>query len=120
MTAVRLVCITMAGSEYVLWERDEGAVFPHGDVRDGEAPADATRRIVEEWTGTKGPKLELVDMVAKPGSLLLVVRAMLTEEPKGKTRRAKRMELPARVGELDGKYVEESLKTSLNYKLTRA
>jgi hypothetical protein len=30
------------------------------------------------------------------------------------------MELPARVGELEGKYIEDALKTSLNYKLTRA
>ncbi|HET6403026.1 MAG TPA: NUDIX domain-containing protein [Candidatus Thermoplasmatota archaeon] len=118
MTHVRLVCITMVGNEYALWERD-GLSFPHGDVGDGESPADAARRVVEEWTGTKAPKLELADLLAEPGSLTLVFRAMLTEEPKGSPRRAKRMELPEKVGLLSGKYVEDALKTSLNYKLTR-
>lgn len=119
MTTVRLVCITMVGSEYALWDKD-GLTFPHGEVKDGEQPAEAMRRIVEDWTGTRNPKLEMVDVVAKPGELLLVARAMLVEEPKGVAKRAKRMELPDKVGALTGKYVEESLKTSLNYKLTRA
>lgn len=119
MTSVRLVCITMVGSEYALWDRN-GLTFPHGDLKEGEQPADAMRRVVEEWTGTKAPKLEMVDVVASPGQLLLVARAMLVEEPKGVAKRAKRMELPEKVGSLTGKYVEESLKTSLNYKLTRA
>ena len=118
MTTVRLVCIPMAGNEYVLWERD-GLTFPHGELRDGEAPADGARRIVHEWSGTKAPKLELVDMLAEAGSLLLVFRALLTEEPQGAAKRAKRMELPERVGTLAGRYVEDALKTSLNYKLTR-
>ena len=118
MTSVRLVCITMVGSEYVLWDKN-GLTFPHGDVKDGEQPAEAMRRIVEEWTGTKGPKLEMVDVVARPGELLLVARAMLIDEPKNVAKRAKRMELPEKVGALTGKYVEESLKTSLAYKLTR-
>lgn len=119
MTAVRLVCITMAGNEYALWERG-GLTFPHDDVRDGESPADAARRVVQEWTSTKAPKLELVDMIAATGALTLVFRAMLTEEPVGVAKRIKRMELPERVGTLAGKYVEDALKTSLNYKLTRA
>ena len=118
MTTVRLACITMVGNEYALWDRD-GLTFPHGELKDGEQPADALRRIVEEWTGTKAPKLEMVDVVAKPGELLLVARAMLVEDPKGAAKRAKRMELPEKLGMLSGKYVEESLKTSLNYKLTR-
>lgn len=119
MTAVRLVCITMTGNEYALWER-EGLSFPHDEVREGESPADAARRVVQEWTSTKAPKLELVDMLASAGTLTLVFRAMLTEDPRGVTRRIKRMELPERVGALAGKYVEDALKTSLNYKLTRA
>lgn len=119
MTTVRVVCITMVGSEYALWDR-QGLTFPHGELKEGEQPADAMRRIVEEWTGTRSPKLEMVDLVASPGALLLLARAMLVEEPKDVAKRAKRMELPAKVGELTGKYVEESLKTSLNYKLTRA
>lgn len=119
MTAVRLVCITMAGSEYALWDRN-GISFPHGELQDGETPADAVRRILADWTGTKAPKLELADLLSEPGTLTLVFRAMLTEEPKGVAKRAKRMELPERVGALSGKYVEDALKTSLNYKLTRS
>lgn len=118
MAAVGLVCITMVGSEYALWDRD-GLAFPQGDLRDGEAPGDAARRIVEEWSATKAPKLELVDLLVKAGALTLVMRALLTEEPQSVARRVKRMELPERVGTLAGKYVEEALKTSLNYKLTR-
>lgn len=118
MTTVRLVCITMVGSEYVLWDRN-GITFPQGELKDGEQPADALRRLVEEWSGTKAPKLEMVDLVSSAGELLLVARAMLVEEPKNAPKRAKRMELPEKVGALTGKYVEESLKTSLNYKLTR-
>lgn len=118
MTHVRLACITMAGNEYALWDRN-GLTFPHGDVRDSESPADAARRIVEEWTSTKAPKLELIDMLAEPGALTLVFRAILTEDPQGVAKRAKRMELPENVGTLSGKYVEDALKTSLNYKLTR-
>lgn len=118
MTRVLLECITMLGSEYVLWDRS-GLAFPHGELKDGESPAEAARRLVLEWTGTKAPKLELADMLAAPGTLTLVFRAMLTEEPQGAATRAKRMELPEKVGALSGKYVEETLKTSLNYKLTR-
>lgn len=112
---VELVCITMAGNQYVLYEKG----FPHGELRDGEAPADAARRIVKEWTGTDAPKLELVDLRSAPGALTLVLRAMLTSEPQGQARRAGRMELPESVGALKGRDVEEMLKTSLNYKLTR-
>lgn len=118
MTKVGIVCITMVGSEYALWDRD-GLTFPHGELRDGEAPADAVRRIVLEWTGTSAPKLELVDLLHASGTLTLVLRAMLVEEPKYVARRVKRMELPEKVGALGGRYVEESLKTGLNYKLTR-
>lgn len=118
MTDVRLVCIAMVGNEYALWDRD-GLTFPHGSLGRAEAPA-AARRIVEEWTGTRAPKLELVDMLAEGDALTLVFRAMLVEEPKGVAKRAKRMELPEKVGGLSGKYVEDALKTSLNYKLTRA
>ena len=119
MTAVRLVCIAMAGNEYVLWDRN-GLAFPHGELVDGESPADAARRIVASWSSTQAPKLELVDMVAAPGELTLVFRALLTSEPAGVAKRVKRMELPERVGSLTGKYVEDALKTSLSYKLTRA
>jgi len=118
MTRVLVECVTMVGSEYVLWDKD-GLRFPHGDLRDGEAPGDAARRLVLEWSGTKAPKLEMVDVLGAPGSLTLVIRAMLVEEPQGVAKRAKRMELPDKVGALTGKYVEEALKTSLNYKLTR-
>ena len=119
MTRVHLVCVTMAGNEYVLYPREGGLSFPHGDLRDGEAPAAGARRLVQEWTGTEAPKLELVDLLAEPGTLTLVMRAMLVSEPKGPVERRKRMELPERVGALSGKWIEDALKTSLNYKLTR-
>lgn len=118
MTRLLIECVTMAGNEYVLWERD-GVVFPHGEAREGEALGDAARRIVQEWTGTKGPKLELVDVLSASAAVTFVMRAMLVEEPQGVAKRAKRMELPEKVGALSGKYVEDALKTSLNYKLTR-
>lgn len=110
-----LVCITMAGSQYVVYE--DG--FPAGALREGEAPADAARRVVKERTGTDAPKLELVDLRPRPGALLLVFRAILTSEPQGAPRRVDRMGLPEKVGALAGRDVEEMLKTSLNYKLTR-
>ena len=118
MTTVRLVCITMAGNEYALWDR-QGLTFPHGELVEGEPAAEAARRIVQEWTSTKAPKLELVDLLTTPGALTLVFRAILTEDPVGVAKRSGRMELPAQVGALTGKYVEDALKTSLNYKLTR-
>lgn len=114
MTRVSLHVITMAGSEYAL----VGGAFPSGDLRAGEQPAEGARRIVEETTGTRAPKLELVDLRAEGDELRLVFRALLTDEPKGATR-ARRMELPEKVGALTGKYVEDALKTSLAYKLTR-
>lgn len=116
---VDLVCVTMAGNQYVHYE----AGFPRGELRDGEAPADAARRVVKEWTGTDAPKLELVDLRAQPGALLLVFRAMLVSDPEaaahGTPRRADRMGLPEKVGALSGRDVDEMLKTSLAYKLTR-
>lgn len=120
MTRVHLVCITMAGNEYVLSPREGGLAFPHGDLREGEHPAAGARRIVKEWTGTDLPKLELVDMLAEGGALTLVMRAMLVSDPQGAHERRKRMELPERVGALTGKWIEDALKTSLSYKLTRA
>lgn len=119
MATVRVECVTMVGSEYVLFERNGVLSFPHGELKVGEAPGDAARRIVADWTSTKSPKLELVDVVSSAEGLTLVMRAMLVEEPQGVVKRAKRMELPEKVGALSGKYVEEALKTSLNYKLTR-
>lgn len=119
MTRVVLDVVTMVGSHYVLYVREGGPVFPSGDLVDGEQPAEGARRLVREWTGTKQPKLELVDLRAAPGELRLIFRAMLTDDPQGKTVRAGRMELPARVGALAGRDVEEALKTSLAYKLTR-
>lgn len=118
MTRVLVECITMVGGEYVLWDKD-GVRFPHGELRSGEAVGDAARRLVLDWSGTRAPKLELVDLVTASDTVTLVVRAMLVDEPTGVARRAKRMELPEHVGALTGKYVEEALKTSLNYKLTR-
>lgn len=105
----------MAGNEYVLYNGE----FPNGEVREGEHPAAAARRVVKEATGTENPKLELVDLLAEPGSLTFVMRALLTADPRGAAARAKRMELPERVGHLSGKWVEDALKTSLSYKLTR-
>lgn len=119
MTRVLLACIAMSGNQYVLYERDGALSFPQGELRAGEPVADAMRRIVEEWTGTRAPKLELVDLLNGPDALTLVYRAMLVEEPQGAARRVNRMELPAKVGALDGKHVEDALKTSLAYKLTR-
>lgn len=118
---VRLECVTMLGNEYALWRRDGRLLFPHGELRDGEAPADAVRRVVEEWTGTRAPKVELADLLAHDGGLLLLFRAVLTEDPKGEPpQRFKRMELPEDAGALGGRRVEDALKTSLSYKLTRA
>ena len=119
MTRVLLECVTMAGSEYVLYPRDGALAFPHGELREGEHPAAGARRLVKEWTGTEAPKLELVDVLAEPGSLTFVMRAMLVSDPQGGPERRRRMELPARVGRLGGKWVEDALKTSLAYKLTR-
>lgn len=120
MTRVEMDCVTMAGNEYVLFPREGGLTFPHGPMLDGEGPAAAARRIVKEWTGTDAPKLELVDVVAEPGLLRFVMRALLTAEPAaGAPERRKRMELPERVGRFSGKWVEDALKTSLSYKLTR-
>lgn len=118
MTRVLVEVVTMVGSDYVLWDRS-GLRFPHGELADGEAPGDAARRLVLEWTGTKAPKLEILDILSVAGVVTLVFRAMLVEEPAGSPKRVKRMELPASVGALSGKYVEEALKTSLAYKLTR-
>ena len=112
---VDLVCVTMAGNQYVLY----GGAFPQGELRDGEPPADAARRLVKEATGTDAPKLELVDLRARPGALVLVFRGLLTSEPQGDAQRVDRMALPESVGALTGREVEEMLKTSLAYKLTR-
>ncbi|GEM_PF-5805203 len=120
MTRVLLACIAMSGNQYVLYERDGAWAFPQGELRAGEVVPDAMRRVVEEWTGTRAPKLELVDLLSAPDALTLVYRAMLTEEPQDSPRRVNRMELPEKVGLLAGKHVEEALKTSLAYKLTRA
>lgn len=119
MTKVGLVVVTMAGNEYVLWEREGAPTFPHGPLEDGEAPAAGARRLVQAWSGTSAPKLELTDMVAAQGSLTLVFRALLTSDPQAAPVRARRMELPAGARPLDPAYVEETLKTSLSYKLTR-
>lgn len=116
---VLLDVVTMLGSQFVLYERDGAKVFPAGELRDGEHPAEGARRLVLEWTGTKAPKLELADLRVKPGELHMIFRAMLTDDPRGKPARANRMELPEKVGALSGKEVEEALKTSLSYKLTR-
>src|SRR5581483_11171780 len=82
MTRVSLACIAMVGSQYVLYERAGVLSFPEGELREGEAVADAMRRLVEEWTGTRAPKLELVDLQHPAGELRLVYRAMLIDEPK--------------------------------------
>lgn len=120
MTRVRLDVVTMAGNEYVLYERGASPQFPHDELHAGEHPAAGARRVVHAWTGTDSPKLELVDLrVIQPDMLSLVFRAHLTAEPERKAVRVKRMELPERVGDLTGRDVEEALKTSLSYKLTR-
>jgi predicted NUDIX family NTP pyrophosphohydrolase len=119
MTTVELDCITMAGNQYALFPREGAPVFPRGELRDGEAPADAARRVVKDWSGTDAPpKLEIVDLRAAPGKLALVFRAHLTADPVG-AKLVPRMGLPERVGPYTGKDVEEMLKTSLAYKLTR-
>lgn len=120
MTRVLLACIAMAGNQYVLYEKDGALRFPEGELQEREAVPDAMRRIVESWTGTKLPKLEVVDLLSGAGTLTIVYRALLTDEPKGAAKRVNRMELPQKVGLLEGRQVEEGLKTSLAYKLTRA
>src|SRR5438067_517345 len=97
-----------------------GGAFPSGELREGESPADAARRVVREATGTEAPKLELVDLRTQGAALLLLFRALLTAPPTAGGSRHKRMELPERVGPLAGRDVEEALKTSLAYKLTRS
>jgi ADP-ribose pyrophosphatase YjhB (NUDIX family) len=116
MTRVRLACIAMSGSQYVLY----GGAFPEGELRAGEPVPDAMRRVVEEATGTRAPKLELVDLLHEGDALTLVYRALLTDEPRAGATRVDRMGLPETVGSLRGRYVEDALKTSLAYKLTRA
>lgn len=120
MTRVRLEIVTMVGSDYVTWDSDGLPTFPHGDLDDGESVPAAARRIVHAFSQTENPKLELIDIRSEPGAVTLVLRAMLVSDPQGKTRRFKRMELPERVGSTTGRSVEEALKTSIAYKLTRA
>lgn len=117
---VELECIAMAGNQYVLTLQGGAPAFPRGELRPGEPPADAMRRIVKEATGTDAPKLEVVELRAgKQDALQIVFRALLVGEPQGEHKRVARMELPERVGTFTGREVEEMLKTGLNYKLTR-
>lgn len=118
MTRVEIVCITMVGAEYALFDRGEGPEFPRGELRDGEPVADGARRLVAEWAGATLPKLEVVDFLSSPGGLAIVMRALVAEAPRPH-RRAPRMGLPPKVGPIDGKWIEEALKTSVAYKLTR-
>lgn len=124
--------ITMDGTRYALFRPKAGGEpqFPGGPLELNEAPADAARRLVREWTGTGSPKLELVDMLSRPATgdapwrFELVFRALLTETPSpgpaaSEMVHKNRMELPTRVGTLEGRWVEDALKTGLNYKLTR-
>lgn len=117
---VLLDVITMQGSRYVLVERDGSARFPAGELAAGETPGAAARRILKESTGLEGPKLEVVDMRPAGGDLQVVFRALVGDAPKTPHRTAGRYELPEDLGRLTGAYVEEALKTSFAYKLTRA
>lgn len=119
MTRLSLTIVTLAGTEYVLFEREGAWAFPSDAFREGESPGAAARRVVEEWTGTTSPKLELMDFVAANDELRFVFRAILTSDPKGAVKRFPRMGLPERVGHLASKDVEEMQKTGLSYKLTR-
>lgn len=110
--------VTMVGSQYALFERDGHAQFPHGELHEGEPVAAAARRVVAEWTGVDAPKLEIVDLRSERSELAIVVRALLPEAKSPHTL-APRMGLPPSVGRLPPAYVEEALKTSLAYKLTR-
>ncbi len=124
--------ITMVGAEFVLMKprktKDpETLVFPSSDFLVDESPADAARRVVEAWTGTKNPKLELVDwrVTTSPWEMAFVFRALLIDEPVATDEvesftRVNRMDLPAQIGRLEGAWVQEALKTGLNYKLTRS
>lgn len=125
-TDLRLVVVTLAGNEYVLFKPKTGGdwAFPSDAFRPGEAPGAAAKRVVAAWTGTKDPKLEILDFRAGPGALAFVFRALLTEDPRAgeaasELKRTPRMGLPDRVGDLTGREVEEIQKTGLNYKLTR-
>lgn len=124
--ALHAAVITMEGPRYALFTPKAGGEpqFPEGPFREGETPAEAARRLVKTWTGTEAPKLELVDFLTAPGQLTLVFRALLTApaavgEAAGAVTHRNRMELPDAVGSLKGKWVEDALKTGLNYKLTR-
>ncbi|HWG92404.1 MAG TPA: NUDIX domain-containing protein [Candidatus Thermoplasmatota archaeon] len=130
--AVLAHVIVMDGTRYALFRPHHGGepVFPHGAFKVGEAPAEAARRLVKEWTGTDNPKLEVVDFLTRDGpgghkTLEFVFRALLTDAPKvgpaaSELVHRNRMELPDRVGTLQGRWIEDALKTGLNYKLTRA
>lgn len=116
---VLLDLVTMVGHRYLLLEREGRPQFPSGEVAPGEAPAAAARRILSEWTGLANPKLEVLDMRPHGQDLQFVLRALFADPPTVPHTTAGRYELPAQVGRLAGPYVEEALKTSLSYKLTR-
>lgn len=116
----------MYDQKYILLPLSGGATafaFPEGVLGAGEAPAEAVRRILDSSIGTEvagGAKLELLDLLPADGDLLLLFRALLTELPSVPHRAANRMELPNKVGRFAGRAVEDAMKTSLAYKLTRS
>lgn len=116
---VTLDLVTMQGARYVLLDRGNGPEFPHGELKSGEAPGAAARRILLDWTGLTDPKLEVVDFVTEADELRMLFRAISADLPKVAHKTAGRMELPPKLGRLTGPAVEEALKTSLAYKLIR-
>ncbi len=128
--SLTLDVITMVGAEFVLMRTKESGDawgFPSDTFHVGESPADAARRVVTAWTQTRAPKLELVDWRVShdPWEMAFVFRALLIEEPKVggavvELKRMNRAELAGTLGRLDGAWVQDALKTGLNYKLTRA
>lgn len=122
MPTLPITVVTLAGAEYVLFEGDAGPTFPTDEIRAGEAPADAARRVVGEWTGTKDPKLELMDFRVEGDALRFVFRAHLTADLATDRAHARhgRGGLPELAGPLEAREIEEMQKTSLSYKLTRA
>lgn len=119
MVELRAYVVTLSGTEYALFERDSEPRFPDGAFAKGESPRDACRRLLREWCGHDEAKLEVLDFVTAPGSVLFVFRALLTEPPRTPHKRVARMTLPSQVGALKAGEIEEMQKTGLNYKLTR-
>ncbi|MHB8586298.1 MAG: hypothetical protein ACYDDF_10755 [Thermoplasmatota archaeon] len=101
---------------------DTAPSFPEGPLAAGEMLGVAARRLLgEAGLAAASPKLDLVDIVPNGPDLRIVIRAFLTEPPAATAPFVTfgRMELPAAMEPVSAQYVEETLRTGINYKLTR-